>query len=113
LKPILFALQSRDAKIDGDNCKKVHRMPEPWLSFPVVCPQCGTEELFNLPVANIAAALLTGTPIRLSAACHHLWWNADRIEQEQLREYLASVVGISVQRAYPPDKAGSVLPVAG
>jgi hypothetical protein len=88
-------------------------MAEPWLSFPVVCPQCGGEELFNMPVAAIAAALLKGTPIELAASCHDLRWNADRIEQEQLREYLASVTGISVQRVYPPDKAGNVLPVVG
>jgi hypothetical protein len=86
-------------------------MPEPFLSFPVVCPQCGAEELFNLPVAILASSLLKATPIEFHTTCHDLRWNADRIEREQLREYLASVTGIGVQRAYAPDKSGNVLPV--
>ena len=82
-------------------------MPEQWLSFPVVCPQCGTEELSSMPIATIAAALLKGLPIELHTARHDLRWNADAAEESQLREYLAAVVGISVQRVYPPDAAGT------
>jgi hypothetical protein len=73
-------------------------MAEPWLRFPVVCPQCGAEALFNLPIATIAAALVEGAPIELRVSCHDLRWNADPIEVGQLREYLASVEGISAQR---------------
>ena len=84
-------------------------MAEPWLSFPVTCPQCEAEELCNLPIATLAAALLQGTAIELHVHCHDLRWDADRVEVEQLREYLSSVRGICVERASPPKVSPQVL----
>ena len=74
------------------------QVTEPWLRFPVVCPECRREELSALPVAGVAAALLNGSPIPLHASCHDVYWHAIPSEIEQLREYL-SVAGITIQRA--------------
>lgn len=76
-------------------------MFEPWLRFPVRCPQCGAEELLGIPVATVAAALLKGSAIEFRVHCHDLRWSADRAEVQQLREYLASVEGISLQHVSP------------
>jgi hypothetical protein len=76
-------------------------MPEPWLRFPIACPQCGAEELFSIPVAVAAAALLKGTPIEFRVGCHDLRWAADRAEVQLLRDYLASVEGINLQHLLP------------
>ena len=84
-------------------------MAELWLSFPVTCPQCEAEELFNLPIATLAAALLQGTAIELHVHCHDLRWDADRVEVEQLREYLSTVTGICVERAAPPRGSSQAL----
>jgi hypothetical protein len=62
--------------------------PGPSLRFPVVCPICATEQLATFSVATLTKGLLTGTSIRLYAACHDKYWDATRIEKEQLREYL-------------------------
>ncbi len=84
-------------------------MADPWLRFPIVCPQCGKEELLNLPVAILAAALLKGAAIEFHVNCHDLRWSADRIEVEQLREYLASVAGINLQQVSPPSSPPRVI----
>ena len=84
-------------------------MAGPWLRFPIVCPQCGEEELFNLPVANLADRLLKGAAIEFHVKCHDLRWSADLIEAEQLREYLESVAGINLQHVSPPSSRSRVI----
>jgi hypothetical protein len=85
-------------------------MAEPCLSFPVRCLNCGAEGLCGMPVATLAAALLNGAYIELHSACHGLRWSADAVQIQQLREYLATVAVISVERVYQPDSRGEVMP---
>ena len=70
---------------------------EPTVRFPVTCPICARALLTELPVALIAEALIVGSSIRLHASCHDVYWDAQTVEIEQLREYLA-IVGVSGQR---------------
>jgi hypothetical protein len=63
-------------------------MNEPIVRFPITCPKCGKEQLDEYPVAEVAAALLSGGKLRLLAACHRYTWNANPTELEQIREYL-------------------------
>ena len=84
-------------------------MADPSLRFPVVCHACGAEELFDLPIASVAASLLKAVPIELHATCHDLRWSAGPVEIQQLREYLASVAGIEIQRVAPSAARGEVL----
>jgi hypothetical protein len=66
------------------------RFPEPTIRFPVTCPKCGNDALTVFPVALIATALIEGTNIRLYASCHNQWWDASKVELEQIREYLGA-----------------------
>ena len=66
--------------------------PEPSLRFPVVCPICAKEQLATFSIATLTRGLLSGKSIRLYAACHDKYWDATRIEKEQLREYLGALV---------------------
>jgi hypothetical protein len=84
-------------------------MADPSLRFPVVCPKCRAEELFDLPIASVAASLLKAAPIELDTTCHDLHWNAGPVEVQQLREYLATVAGIEIQRVAPSAAKGEVL----
>lgn len=66
-------------------------MEEPMMSFPVTCPQCGTEALGEYPVAEVAVALMTQrNGLRLHAPCHNSDWLATAIELQQIREYLGA-----------------------
>jgi hypothetical protein len=65
---------------------------EPGVRFPVTCPLCAQTLLMELPVALIAEALLVGSPIRLHAGCHDVYWDAGELEVEQIREYLGAGV---------------------
>jgi hypothetical protein len=65
-------------------------MNEPSVRVPVVCPECRQEILATLPIGFVAAALISGRPVRLYASCHDVYWNAHHIEIEQLREYLGA-----------------------
>lgn len=76
-------------------------MSEPLLRFPVVCPMCRREELAVLPTAYVAAALLKGCVIQLYASCHDVYWDAQPVEVEQLREYLG-IAAKSVQQTAEP-----------
>jgi hypothetical protein len=64
---------------------------EPSLRFPVVCPICAKEQLATFSIAILTRGLLSGKSIRLYAACHDKYWDATRIEKEQLREYLSAL----------------------
>jgi hypothetical protein len=66
-------------------------MQEPALRFPVTCPECALESPFELPIALIANALLTGKGIRLHARCHDQYWTATFVEREQLRKTLGTM----------------------
>jgi hypothetical protein len=66
-------------------------MNEPAIEFRVVCPECALESPFQLPIAVIAQALLTGKSIRLHASCHDQYWTATFIEREQLRKTLSTM----------------------
>ena len=65
---------------------------EPVVRFPVTCPICARALLTELPVAVIAEALIEGSPIRLYASCHDVYWDATELEIEQIREYLSAGV---------------------
>jgi hypothetical protein len=60
------------------------------IRFPVVCPACKQELLMEFNVADVAGALLDGSPLRLYATCHDQSWNATDVEVQQAREYLAA-----------------------
>lgn len=66
-------------------------MPEPTLKFPVTCPDCALESVFEMPIAVIANGLLTGKAIRLHSICHDLYWTATFAERDRLRESLATL----------------------
>ena len=66
-------------------------MRTPTLRFPVVCPHCGDERLAELPVSEVADALISHKSIRLHAPCHRSGWTATSTQIEQLREYMAAV----------------------
>ena len=73
-------------------------MSEPWLNLPVVCPECGKEERFALPLGAVAEALLKDDTIELYVSCHDIYWNADRSEVERVRTTLRDIAGVSIQR---------------
>jgi hypothetical protein len=77
-------------------------MAEPRFRLPVTCPECRREQISELQIAGVAAALLKGDVIQLYASCHDVYWNAQAIEIEQIREYLA-IAGVSVRKALAPD----------
>ncbi len=66
-------------------------MQEPALKFPVTCPECASESAFELPIALIANALMSGKGIRLHARCHDQYWTATFVEREQLRKTLGTL----------------------
>ena len=66
-------------------------MQTPTLRFPLVCPHCGSERLAELPVSDVADALIRQESIRLHAPCHRSGWDATSTQMEQLREYMAAV----------------------
>jgi hypothetical protein len=63
---------------------------EPAVHFPVTCPKCRREVLSTLPIASVAAALISERPVRLYASCHDVYWDAHPSEIEQLREYMSA-----------------------
>lgn len=67
-------------------------MQELTIRFPVACPVCAQALLIEMPVGQIAEALVAGSPIRLHANCHDVYWDATQIEIEQIREYLGAVL---------------------
>jgi hypothetical protein len=67
-------------------------MQELTIRFPVTCPQCGKEHLEDLPLGEVADALLSGAGISLVATCHDVIWDASDVEREQIREYLAETL---------------------
>jgi hypothetical protein len=79
-------------------------MPEPWLRFPVVCPECRNEELGALPLGMVADALVTGNPVRLYVSCHDIYWAATAEEMRTLRRALATMNSGAVNTPAPaPD----------
>jgi phosphatidylserine synthase len=66
-------------------------VPKAFIRFPVTCPKCASEQLINLPVAEITNVVLRGENVYLSARCCGVVWVASEIECEQIREYLAEV----------------------
>jgi hypothetical protein len=68
-------------------------MKELELVFPVACPLCRCECLCRLPVALIAGAMLTKSPLTLKSGCHPAEWPATRLQTEQIREYFQACFG--------------------
>jgi hypothetical protein len=64
---------------------------EAGMRFPVTCPQCARESLAKFSIGLITEALIAGSTIRLHATCHNLYWDANELEVEQIREYLGAV----------------------
>jgi hypothetical protein len=60
------------------------------IRSPVTCPKCRQEVLATLPLGIVAAALISGRPIRLYASCHDMYWDAHHTEIAQIREYMAA-----------------------
>jgi hypothetical protein len=60
------------------------------LRVPVICPNCGAEQLAELSADRIAKALREGRPVRLHSSCHDRWWSATYVETEQVRQYLGA-----------------------
>jgi hypothetical protein len=69
-----------------------HRWKEPGVRFPVTCPVCARALLTELPVAQIAEALIMGSSIGLHAKCHDVYWDATESQIQQIREYLGAGV---------------------
>ena len=67
-------------------------MQELTIRFPVICPVCARALLTEMPVGPIAEALVAGSPIRLHASCHDVYWDANQVEIEQIRQYLGAVL---------------------
>lgn len=67
-------------------------MQELKIRFPVICPVCARALLTEMPVGPIAEALVAGSPIRLHVSCHDVYWDANQVEIEQIREYLGAVL---------------------
>jgi hypothetical protein len=65
------------------------------ITFPVKCPLCGREHLIELPIAEVADALLRDEDVYLSASCCGVVCTASEIECEQIREYLAAVTRVN------------------
>ena len=63
-------------------------MEEPTIRVPATCPSCTKENLFSLPIASTAAALLTRSALKFNCSCQ-TEWNASEGERQQIREYLA------------------------
>jgi hypothetical protein len=64
---------------------------EAGMRFPVTCPLCARESLVKFSIGLITEALIAGSTIRLHANCHNVYWNANELEVEQIREYLGAV----------------------
>jgi antirestriction protein len=56
------------------------------IRFPIVCPACQQESLFQASRAVILEALLFARAIVLHAECHGRWVACDR-EIEQIKQY--------------------------
>jgi len=64
------------------------RLESEQLRFPVVCPHCGQENLFNGLRREIAKALSSVSPIHLSSpCCRNGDWVASEVQREQIRQY--------------------------
>ena len=68
-------------------------MIEPTIKFPVVCPQCGREQLSEMPTDEVVYALTRGSDISLVATCHDVIWTATELELQQIQEYATVVAG--------------------
>jgi hypothetical protein len=65
---------------------------EPLLRFPVVCPICKEEMLFQTALAPVLQALLTMRDIRLNTSCcGKVDWLASPIETEQIEQYASCI----------------------
>jgi hypothetical protein len=69
---------------------------EPVIRFPVLCPLCRKETLAESSVSLVAEALMRHEALPLTSSCHGLTWAAGDIEREQIREYLAAGVPVSL-----------------
>jgi hypothetical protein len=64
------------------------------LRFPVVCPNCGEENLCHALRREITHALVSSVPICLSApCCPYERWTASPTERDQIRQYADLPVG--------------------
>ena len=79
-------------------------MTQSIVNFPVVCPECGSEAIAALAIAFAAEALIQGKTIRLHSTCHDKWWDASRVEVEQLREYISAVVSFTQPEKWSSSK---------
>ncbi|MDP8985025.1 MAG: hypothetical protein M3N97_08265 [Pseudomonadota bacterium] len=71
------------------------------LRVPVTCPDCGAERLAELPADRVTGALREGRPLRLHAPCHDIWWNASKVETDQVRQYIGAL-SLPEEHGRPP-----------
>jgi hypothetical protein len=57
------------------------------VKFPVKCPICGGEVLFEQSLSAIVDAWLHDQAIRLTSRCHGARWNSTDVERNQIFEY--------------------------
>lgn len=71
-------------------------MPAASARFPVVCPVCGGEALAVFPIAELRARLVADEELPLRSPCHGRTWNADKLEREQMMQYLEAVECVQI-----------------
>ncbi len=61
------------------------------VKFPVKCPICGGEVLFEQSSSAIVDAWLHDQAIRLTSRCHGARWDSTDVERNQIFEYAEAI----------------------
>jgi len=61
------------------------------VKFPVKCPICGGEVLFEQSLSAIVDAWLHDQAIRLTSRCHGARWDSTDVERNQIFEYAEAI----------------------
>jgi hypothetical protein len=85
-------MQSKVQASESAAAEEPGSMNERMVKLPVRCPRCGKQALNELPLAEVASALIQHNSIHLYADCHKIAWTTGKSEEQQIREYLASTV---------------------
>ncbi len=60
------------------------------VRFPITCPRCGNESLTIFRAVAVAVALFEWRSMRLYSPCHEMFWDASKLELEQIEAYLGT-----------------------